>query len=53
MSRTPLRTPTGLPEWISPIINIVTGQLLALHLAHTRDFDVDQPRGLRKVTETR
>lgn len=53
LSRTALRTPTGLPEWLSPIINIVPGQLLALHLAHTRDFDVDQPRGLRKVTETR
>ncbi|MEZ4860589.1 MAG: SIS domain-containing protein [Caldilineaceae bacterium] len=42
-----------LPEWISPITAIIPGQLLALYLAHARDYDPDHPRGLRKVTETR
>lgn len=28
------------------------GQLLALYLAHAREYDVDAPRALRKVTET-
>ena len=47
----PLRA--SLPEWLSPLTAIVPGQLLAMSLAHARDFDPDHPRGLRKVTETR
>lgn len=42
-----------VPEWLSPMTAIVPGQLLAMYLAHARDFDPDHPRGLRKVTETR
>lgn len=42
----------AVPEWLSPLTAIVPGQLLAMHLAATRDYDPDQPRGLRKVTET-
>jgi glucosamine 6-phosphate synthetase-like amidotransferase/phosphosugar isomerase protein len=41
-----------VPEWASPLISIVAGQLLAMHLANVRDYDVDRPRGLHKVTET-
>ncbi len=52
-ARTPLRLPQPVPEWLSPITAIVPGQLFAMHLAHTRDYDVDAPRGLKKVTETR
>ena len=52
-ARTPLSLPSGIPEWLSPISSIVPGQLLAMHLAAARDYDVDQPRGLHKVTETR
>jgi glutamine---fructose-6-phosphate transaminase (isomerizing) len=44
--------PTGIPEWLSPITAIVPAQLFAMYLAHTRNFDVDQPRGLNKITET-
>lgn len=40
------------PEWASPLVSIVAGQLFAMHLANVRDYDVDKPRGLRKVTET-
>lgn len=47
----PLRV--SVPEWASPLTTIVAGQLFAMHLAHVRDYDVDRPRGLRKVTETR
>ncbi len=53
MARVPLELPHGVPEWLSPIVSIVPGQLFALHLAKVRDFDPDHPRGLRKVTETR
>ena len=52
LARTPFRLPVSVPEWISPLISIIPGQLFAMHLAHVRDFDVDRPRGLRKVTET-
>jgi glutamine---fructose-6-phosphate transaminase (isomerizing) len=52
-ARIPLRLPVTTPEWLSPIPAIVPGQLFAMHLAHTRDYDVDQPRAIHKVTETR
>jgi glucosamine--fructose-6-phosphate aminotransferase (isomerizing) len=41
-----------VPEWLSPMVAIVPGQLLALNLAIARGFDPDHPRGLRKVTRT-
>ena len=48
----PLPLPAGVPEWLSPIVAILPAQLFAMHLAHTRDYDPDRPRALRKVTET-
>ncbi len=53
LARTPLRLPTTVPEWVSPLITIIPGQLFAMYLARARDLDVDQPRGIHKVTETR
>jgi glucosamine--fructose-6-phosphate aminotransferase (isomerizing) len=47
-----LRLPVGIPEWLSPISTIIPGQIFGMYLAHTRGFDVDQPRGLSKVTKT-
>ena len=52
LARVPLALPAGVPEWLSPITAIIPAQMFAMYLAHTRDFDVDQPRGLNKVTET-
>ena len=52
MARVPLALPAGVPEWLSPLVAILPGQLFAMHLAHTRDYDPDRPRALRKVTET-
>jgi glucosamine--fructose-6-phosphate aminotransferase (isomerizing) len=52
LARVALQLPVTVPEWASPLISIVAGQLLAMHLANVRDYDVDRPRGLRKVTET-
>jgi glutamine---fructose-6-phosphate transaminase (isomerizing) len=51
-SRIPLELPLAVPEWLSPLICILPGQMLAMYIANVRDFDVDSPRGLRKVTET-
>lgn len=42
----------GVPEELSPIIDIVALQHLALAMAVGRGFDPDQPRGLSKVTHT-
>lgn len=47
-----LTLPAGIPEWLSPIPAILPAQMFAMYLAHTRGFDVDNPRGLNKVTET-
>ncbi len=48
----PIRLPGEMPEWLSPIVGTVPGQLLALHLALARGVDPDKPRGLKKVTLT-
>jgi len=50
---TSLPLPIGMPEWVSPMVAVVPGQLFAVALARTRGLDPDQPRGLSKVTETR
>ena len=42
----------GIPEWLSPISNILPGQLLARQLALEKNLNLDQPEGLSKVTET-
>jgi glutamine---fructose-6-phosphate transaminase (isomerizing) len=42
-----------VPEWLSPLIAVIPGQLTALRLARLRGLDVDSPRGLHKVTLTR
>ncbi len=47
-----MQLPSGIPEWLSPIPAIVPCQMFAMYLAYSRGFDVDQPRGLNKVTET-
>jgi glucosamine--fructose-6-phosphate aminotransferase (isomerizing) len=50
---TPLALPAAVPEWLSPLVAIVPGQLFALHLTLTKGNDPDQPTGLQKVTITR
>ncbi len=47
-----LPLPPSLPEWLSPIVAVVPGQLFAVALARARGIDPDQPRGLSKITET-
>jgi len=43
----------GIPEWLSPLVAVVPGQLAALRLARLRGVDLDHPLGLQKVTLTR
>jgi glucosamine--fructose-6-phosphate aminotransferase (isomerizing) len=52
LAQTPLPLPPGVPEWISPMVTVVCGQLFALGLTIAKGYDVDQPRGIQKVTLT-
>lgn len=52
LSDTPLILPATVPEWLSPLTAAIPGQMLAMHIAHARDHDIDSPRAIRKVTET-
>jgi glucosamine--fructose-6-phosphate aminotransferase (isomerizing) len=52
-AQTRLPLARGVPEWLSPLTAVIPGQLTALHLTELRGLDLDQPRGLRKVTLTR
>jgi glucosamine--fructose-6-phosphate aminotransferase (isomerizing) len=45
--------PDTLPEWLSPLVDIIPGQLFAAALARAKGLDVERPRGLTKVTLTR
>ena len=49
----PLHMPVAVPEWLSPIVCVIPGQLFAHYLTLAKGFDPDHPRGLRKVTLTR
>jgi glucosamine--fructose-6-phosphate aminotransferase (isomerizing) len=49
---TSLRIPSGIPEWVSPIVTVVPGQLWAQAFALVRGIRPDAPRGLSKVTLT-
>lgn len=48
-----LPIPEGLPEWLSPMVAVIPGQMFAMQLTLERGLDPDQPEGLLKVTETR
>jgi len=41
-----------IPEWLSPIISVIPGQVFAMQQAIARGYEVDKPRGLSKVTIT-
>jgi glucosamine--fructose-6-phosphate aminotransferase (isomerizing) len=45
--------PSGVPDWLMPIVSIVPGQMLARHLAIARGLDPEAPRWIGKVTLTR
>ncbi len=41
-----------VPEWLSPVLAVLPGQVYGLQQALARGYDVDKPRGLSKVTIT-
>ena len=44
--------PDELPEWLSPMVDIVPAQLFTAALAEAKGLDTERPRGLQKVTLT-
>jgi glucosamine--fructose-6-phosphate aminotransferase (isomerizing) len=42
-----------VPEWLSPLVTVIPGQVTAVRLATLRGEDVDSPTGLTKITLTR
>jgi glucosamine--fructose-6-phosphate aminotransferase (isomerizing) len=47
-----LAFPDTLPEWLSPLVDIIPAQLFTVALARAKGLDVERPRGLKKVTLT-
>jgi glucosamine--fructose-6-phosphate aminotransferase (isomerizing) len=41
-----------MPEWLSPVAAVIPGQVFAMQQAAVRGYEIDQPRGLTKVTVT-
>jgi glucosamine--fructose-6-phosphate aminotransferase (isomerizing) len=52
LAQSAITLPAGMPEWLSPIVAIVAGQLFAYHLTGAKGFDTEKPRSIAKVTET-
>jgi glucosamine--fructose-6-phosphate aminotransferase (isomerizing) len=44
---------SDVPEWLSPLLTVVPGQVAAVRLAILRGENVDSPAGLSKITLTR
>jgi glutamine---fructose-6-phosphate transaminase (isomerizing) len=42
-----------VPEWLSPLLTVIPGQVAAVRLARLHGADVDSPVGLTKITLTR
>lgn len=52
LAQTPLPLPPDIPEWLSPLVAVVPGQILALGITLAKGYDIDQPRNIHKVTLT-
>jgi glucosamine--fructose-6-phosphate aminotransferase (isomerizing) len=52
LAQSPIRLPTGIPEWLTPPISIIPAQLFAYHLTRVKGYDPESPRVIHKVTET-
>jgi len=52
LAQVPLNIPADVPEWLSPLVSILPAQLFAYHLTLAKGFNTEQPRSIRKVTET-
>ena len=53
LAQVPLTIPAETPEWLSPLVGILPAQLFAYHLTAAKGYNTEQPRSIRKVTETK
>ena len=53
LAQVPLTIPADVPEWLSPLVGILPAQLFAYYLTLAKGFNSEQPRSIRKVTETK
>ncbi|MBK6794667.1 MAG: SIS domain-containing protein [Anaerolineales bacterium] len=53
LAQVPLQIPADTPEWLSPLVSILPAQLFAYHLTLAKGYNTEQPRSIRKVTETK
>lgn len=53
LAQVPLQIPVDTPEWLSPLVSILPAQLFAYHLTLAKGYNTEQPRSIRKVTETK
>jgi glucosamine--fructose-6-phosphate aminotransferase (isomerizing) len=53
LAQVPLTISADVPEWLSPLVSILPAQLFAYHLTLAKGYNTEQPRSIRKVTETR
>ncbi|NWG08652.1 MAG: SIS domain-containing protein [Chloroflexi bacterium] len=53
LAQVSLKIPADVPEWLSPMISILPAQLFAANLTLAKGYDVEHPRSIRKVTETK
>ena len=52
LAQSQILLPSGIPEWLTPLVAIVPAQLFAAHLTRVKGFDPEKPRTIFKVTET-
>jgi len=48
-----MRLPADTPEWLTPIVAVIHGQVFAMRLAVVKGHEIDRPRGLPNVPVTR
>ena len=53
LAQSPILIPSGIPEWLTPIVSIVPAQLFAGHLTRAKGYNPEAPRTIFKVTETK
>lgn len=52
LAQSPIPLPPGVPEWLTPIVDIIPAQLFAAALTRAKGLDPEKPRTIFKVTET-
>ncbi|NJN54053.1 MAG: SIS domain-containing protein [Anaerolineae bacterium] len=52
LATSPIPLPADIPEWLTPLVSIVPGQLFSYWLTAVKGYNTEAPRGLNKVTKT-